>query len=325
MRLALRIAWVACLLGLLPGASLADAPDDTLRILVMNDDGVNAPGIRVLRAALEKEGHQLIVVAPSGNRSGASVSITTSGSLRLKEIEPGVWSVDGTPADCARLAVTRVLKEPVDLAISGVNFGQNVGLGTISSGTVGAAITATGLGIPSIAISQAVDPDDVRNTVRYFPDAADFVVALVAELAASRNGGPMLPEGVTLNVNNPPLHRPALNGVRLTRQGRSTLYTIVYETAPDGTVLMAFQPSTKREPVENADTTAIAEGYVSITPLDASWTAGAPESERLQPLARALQGFAPSRAVAAPGTEAAPAPDASAGGEPAPRAETGAR
>jgi 5'-nucleotidase len=291
----------ALALLLLAGVAAADAPDATLRILLTNDDGVEAPGIRVMRAALTKEGHRLIVVAPSGNRSGASVSITTSGSIGLREIEPDVWSVDGTPADCARLAVTRILKEPVDLAISGINFGQNLGLGTISSGTVGAAVTATGLGIPAIAISQAVDPEDVRNTVRYYPDAAALVVALVDLLVANRGDGPILPEGVTLNVNHPPLHRSALNGVRLTRQGRSTLYTIVYEAADDGSVMMGFQPSTKKEPVANADTTAIAEGYVSITPLDASWTAGAAEIESLEPLARALQGFVPTKKAAKAG------------------------
>lgn len=298
MRLYRSLGPVLLALLLLAGAAAADAPDTTLRILLTNDDGVQAPGLRVLRAALAKEGHRLIVVAPSGNRSGASVSITTSGSIGLDEIEPDVWSVNGTPADCSRLAVTRILKEPVDLAISGINFGQNVGLGTISSGTVGAAVTATGLGIPAIAISQAVDPDDVRNTVRYYPDAAAFVVALVDHLVANRGDGPILPAGVTLNVNHPPLHRSALNGVRLTRQGRSTLYTIVYETADDGTVMMGFQPSTRKEPVENADTTAIAEGYVSLTPLDGSWTAGSAEIRSLEPLTRALQGFVPAKKAA---------------------------
>jgi broad specificity polyphosphatase/5'/3'-nucleotidase SurE len=92
-----------------------------------------------------------------------------------------------------------------------------------------------------------------------------------------------------------------LNGVRLTRQGRSTLYKIVYTTSEDGTVLMRFKPSTKPESVANADTTAIAAGYVSITPLDGSWTAGAAELESLMPLARALQGFTPAKATAATG------------------------
>ena len=217
--------------------------------------------------------------------------------------------MDGTPADCVRLAVTRILKQPVDLAVSGVNFGQNVGLGTISSGTVGAAVTAAGLGIPAIAISQAVDPEDVRNTVRYYPDAAAFVVALVEHLAANRDAGSLLPQGITLNVNNPPLHRSDLNGVRLTRQGRSTLYTIVYETADDGSVVMGFRPSTRREPVENADTTAIAEGFVSITPLDGSWTAGVEQLESLAPLAQALRSFVPSKAAEAPSTAVGAAQD----------------
>ena len=296
----LRRAGPALLVLLLFAAvATADSVDPTLRILLLNDDGVDAPGILVLRAALEKEGHRVVVVAPSGNRSGASVSITTSGRIALRELEPGVWSVDGTPADCARLAVTRILKEPVDLAVSGINFGQNVGLGTISSGTVGAALTASGLGIPAIAISQAVDPDDVRNTVRYYPDAAAFTVALVSHLSETKGDGPILPPGVTLNVNHPARHRPELRGVRVTRQGRSTLYTIVYETADDGSVMMGFQPSTQPEPIENADTTAIAAGFVSITPLDGTLTVGDAAFESLAPLAGAFGGFVPSKQLEA--------------------------
>lgn len=289
------LALVACLLAV---AAHADAPDDTLRILLMNDDGVEAPGIRVLRAALRKEGHRVLVVAPAGNRSGSSVAITTSGSLEVERVEPGVWSVNGTPADCARLAITTLLEEPVDLAIAGINFGQNVGIGTISSGTVGSALTATSLGVPAIAVSQTVDPDDVRNTVRYYPDAAAFTVALVALLAKNADGGPLVPPGITLNVNYPARHQSELAGVRLTRQGRSSLYTVVYERGEDGQIMMGFAPSTKKESVKGADTTALTQGYVSITPLDASWTAGDSQLDALRPLADALSRSLPARKAA---------------------------
>ena len=221
------------LLLLLPACcALADDTAEPLDILLTNDDGYDAPGIRILRAALEADGHEVQVIAPAENRSSSSVAISTHGTMTWRQVEPKVIAVDGTPADCVRLAFTVLLDERPDLLISGVNFGQNVGAGTVSSGTVGAAITGASLGVPAIAVSQTVDPNDVRGTVRYFPDAAAVAVALVRELASA--GKPLLPRGMTLNVNHPPRKSVDVEGVKLTRQGRSTLYSVVYEKQGDG-------------------------------------------------------------------------------------------
>jgi 5'/3'-nucleotidase SurE len=207
--------------------------------------------------------------------------------LTYRRLEPDFYAVDGTPADCVRLALTTILDDMPHLVVSGVNFGQNDGAATISSGTVGAALTATLLGFPAIAVSQAVDPSDVRNTVSFFPDAAAFAVVLIRALVA-RAETPLLPRGIALNVNHPARKRSAVAGVRLTRQGTSALYSLVYERQPDGQIGLAFAPSTVPETVPDADTTALAEGYISITPIDGSWTAPDPGFESFRPLVRGL-------------------------------------
>jgi 5'-nucleotidase len=248
------------------------APARSLRILLTNDDGFDAAGITALRAALLAGGHHVTVVAPSRNRSGSSVSITTVGSLVVREVEPGVFAVDGTPADCVLVALRGGVAERVDLVVAGINFGQNIGTRIVSSGTVGAAITAAGLGVPAIASSQTVDSPDYRTTPRFFPDAAQFTALLVAGLAA-RGDGPLLPPGIVLNVNYPARTRAEVAGVQLTRQGRSILYALHYERGAGGSYAVSFEPAYLADPVRGADTTAIAEGYISVTPLEGNWTA----------------------------------------------------
>ena len=283
----------------------AQAPG--LDIVLTNDDGYDAPGLLVLRAALQAAGHEVSVVAPGANRSGSSVAITSHGTLTWHEPEPGVIAVDGTPADCMRVAMTTLRATPPDLIISGINFGQNVGPGMLSSGTVGAALAGASHGIPSIAISQTVDPHDVSGTARYFPSAAEFVVRLVAALQADGTFL-LLPAGVTLNVNYPARVSADVLGVRFTRQGRSTLYSLVYTRQGDSAVSMAFAPNKAAETVADADTTALREGYVSVTPLDGDWTTASnsqidPERERalesLRRLTRSLDLTPPKRAVGA--------------------------
>lgn len=268
------------------GCAHADATPAPLDVLLTNDDGYDAAGLQALRRALLAEGYSVTVVAPERNRSGASVSLTTDGELRWRTVEPGVIAVAGTPADCARLALTVFRRTPPDLVISGVNFGQNLGAGTVLSGTVGAAITAAALGAPAIAVSQTVDPNDVRGTPRYFPDAAAAAVALVRVLE-TRRPERLLPHGMLLNVNHPPRVAADVAGARLTRQGSATLYEVVYTKEGEGLARPSFARSARAETVPDADTTAIAEGYVSVTPLDGSWTADA-RLDEFQGLARSL-------------------------------------
>ncbi len=282
---ALAVAFVAC--GCSTPPALADA-EGGLHILLSNDDGVDAPGLRALHEALRARGHRVSVVAPSVDRSGSSVSVTTHGSLRVREVAPGISAVDGTPADCVRVALATLLDEPPDLVVSGVNFGQNIGAGTVSSGTVGAAITAAALGVPAIAVSQAVDAQDLAATARFFPDAAEFAAALIDALLEHEGRG-LMPRFTALNVNHPPRHRSEVAGVKLTRQGRSTLFELRYEPGDDGDLRVSFAPSRALEPVADADTAALGAGYVTITPLDGSWTASDEVFSGVRPVAEALE------------------------------------
>ncbi|MBW2267679.1 MAG: 5'/3'-nucleotidase SurE [Deltaproteobacteria bacterium] len=292
----LRLLLAALLLGC-SSCAHADGFAQRLDILLTNDDGYEAAGLRTLRAALEAEGHAVSVVAPAEDRSGSSVSITTRGTLSWREVEPGVVAVDGTPADCVRLAFTTLRDGPPDLVVSGINFGQNVGSRMLSSGTVGAALTSASLGVPAIAVSQAVDPNDIRGTERYFPAAAAFAVRLVRALRAEQPG-PLLSRGMALNVNHPPRLAADVQGVKLTRQGRSTLYSLLYTRRGEAAVSMAFVPNSEEETVPDADTAALAEGYVSVTPLEGSWTADA-AFEHLRGLAKTLDALASGGAAAA--------------------------
>jgi 5'/3'-nucleotidase SurE len=283
--LALAAAFVAC--GCATPPALADAGGG-LHILLSNDDGVGAPGLRALHEVLRARGHRVSVVAPSVDRSGNSVSVTTQGSLHVREVAPGIRAVDGTPADCVRVALTVLLDEAPDLVVSGVNFGQNIGAGTVMSGTVGAAITAASFGVPAIAVSQAVDAQELAATARFFPDAAEFAAALIDALLRHEGRG-LMPRFTVLNVNHPPRHRGEVAGVKLTRQGRSTLFELRYEPGEDGEIRVSFAPSSSLEPVADADTAALGAGYVTVTPLDGSWTASDEVFQGLRPVAEALE------------------------------------
>jgi 5'-nucleotidase len=269
-----------------PFAQWSTGPPRALRILLTNDDGVEAPGIRVLHEALVADGHEVVIVAPSANRSGSSVSITTQGLLEVREVEPDVYAVDGSPADCVLLGIRRIVPEPVDLVVSGINMGQNVGRRMVASGTVGATIAAVSIGVPAVAISQTVDPVDYRNTPRFFPGAASFTAVLVSVL--SEHKGRVLPAGVALNVNHPPLLAGDVPGVRLTRQGNSVLYELSYEPTGPGRYRVRFVPSDLRETVPDADTTALARGYISVTPLDGNWGVSKEVWSGFRPLAERL-------------------------------------
>jgi 5'/3'-nucleotidase SurE len=167
-----------------------------LRILLTDDDGADAGGIRAVRAALIRAGHDVTTVAPDGNRSGAGAEVSHDQELQDSD-EAGVRTVSGTPADAvlAGLAAMRAAGRPPDLVVSGTNLGRNSGPRITESGTVGAAVTAAHAGFPAIAVStdRAKDEEDCEPT-------AEFVVRLVGALAASR---PPFAPGLVLNVNHP--------------------------------------------------------------------------------------------------------------------------
>jgi 5'/3'-nucleotidase SurE len=171
-------------------------PVPPLRILLTDDDGDEAGGIRAVRAALIRAGHDVTTVAPDGNRSGKGAAVDHEQELQDTD-DADVRTVSGTPADAvlAGLAAMRAAGGPPDLVVSGTNLGRNTGSGITESGTVGAAVTAAHAGLPAIAVStdRAEDEADCEPT-------AAFVVRLVGALAASR---PPFAPGLVLNVNHP--------------------------------------------------------------------------------------------------------------------------
>jgi 5'-nucleotidase len=187
-------------------------------ILVTNDDGVHAPGIRALAAGLQGAG-EVWVVAPDREASAASQSLTLKHPLRAQRVEANVVAVDGTPADCVHLAVVKLLPRRPAVVVSGINRGGNLGDDVFYSGTVGAAREGTFFGLPAIAVSLAAHAD-----LDYGPSAA-FARRLV-ELVIARG----LPERTLLNVNVPP-GKPT--GATVTVQGRR---------AHEGTILEGLDP-----------------------------------------------------------------------------------
>jgi 5'-nucleotidase len=230
-----------------------------LRILLTNDDGVQAHGLRTLQEQLEDLGETL-VVAPTQEQSASSHALTLSRPLRLERIRPGVFSVDGTPTDCVLLAVRGVgdlVRFRPDLIVSGVNHGPNLGDDVTYSGTVAAAFEGHLLGVPSIAFS-SISPDPAR-----LEDSARAARCLIEQVLARRPSPRLL-----LNVNVPDLPYDELQGFRLTHLGKRVYSDVVVERQdPRGRPYYWIAGSPSWEEEENSDQSAIDAGFVSITPL----------------------------------------------------------
>ncbi len=225
-----------------------------LRILLTNDDGIESPGLGALAGALTDIG-DLTVAAPSGERSGASHSISVRRPVACEEVAPGRWSIDGTPADTVIIALHKLLDGKPDLVVSGINLGANVGQNIHYSGTVGAALEATVNRIPAFALSIAT-----RNAQCDWAPAARLGRELAGLLLKEK-----LPEGILLNVNVP----ESWNGrVRFTRQSQTVTRNVLREEpGPRGPLywLQEIQLLDSIEP--DSDYAALRAGEATITPL----------------------------------------------------------
>jgi 5'-nucleotidase len=224
-------------------------------ILLSNDDGFRADGLRILRDALGRVA-DVVVCAPESEQSATSHALTLSRPLRLRDHGGGMLSIDGTPADCVYVALhsgTRVLCRPPDLVVSGLNHGLNLGTDVFYSGTVAAAREGALRGFPALAVSAAGDTD--------FPAAAALVVQIALALVAEAPKGPLL-----LNVNFPGGSRWP---VRATRLGtRVYVDTVEFRRDPrGGEYLWLGGPGAEHRPLEGSDTDAFDSGAVGITPL----------------------------------------------------------
>ncbi|MDX9700194.1 MAG: 5'/3'-nucleotidase SurE [Rhodocyclaceae bacterium] len=233
-----------------------------MRILLSNDDGYFAPGIAALAEALQDLA-EITVVAPERDRSGASNSLTLDRPLSLRRATNGFYFVNGTPTDCVHLAVTGMLEHLPDMVVSGINHGANMGDDTIYSGTVAAATEGFLLGVPSIAVSL------VSKSSVDFSAAARVTRELVQRFMQHPIRQPAL-----LNVNVPEGEYDALRGIRVTRLGkRHKAEPVVRDSTPRGDTVYWIGPAGQAADAGGGtDFNAVAEGFVSITPLQIDLT-----------------------------------------------------
>jgi len=228
-----------------------------MKILISNDDGFLAPGIKMLAKVLA-EIAEITVVAPDRNRSGASNSLSLVNPLRTVTHENGFISVNGTPTDCVHIAITGLLNEMPDMVVSGINEGSNLSDDVLYSGTVAAATEGRFLGLPAIAVSLA------GPKCRHYDTAAHITKNLVLRLKDIQ-----IPSDTVLNVNVPDLPLEEIRGVQITRLGTRHIAEPTIKTVdPRGRrIYWIGQPGPEQDAGPGTDFHAVNQGYVSITPL----------------------------------------------------------
>ena len=232
------------------------------RILLTNDDGIDAPGMKVLQRIARALSDDVWVVAPETEYSGASRSLTLTSPLRLRKITSRKFAVEGTPTDCVMMALSQVMgdKRP-DLLLSGINRGANMAEDVTYSGTIGAAMEGTLVGVPSIALSQSFANRKVMHWATAEQHAGDIIRRLVAL---------GWPKDVLMNVNFPDVLPGEVKGVEVVRQGRRDLTALNIEQRIDARekpyYWIGFRP-TQGAPKAGTDLSATEEGRIAITPL----------------------------------------------------------
>jgi 5'-nucleotidase len=236
-----------------------------MRVLVSNDDGVDAPGIRILAEGLRTAGHEVIVVAPDRDRSGASNSLTLDAPVRVVQLDASTWRVYGTPTDCVHVAITGMLEVEPDIVVSGINTTANLGDDVIYSGTVAAAMEGRFLGLPAVAVSLAT----ADHVGRHYETAARAAVEIIARLKTEP-----LPADTILNVNVPDLAWDEVAGFEVTRLGhRHRAEACIPQKDPRGRQwwwIGAAGPEADAGP--GTDFHAVRSGHISITPIHVDLT-----------------------------------------------------
>jgi len=227
-------------------------------ILITNDDGIHAPGLQLLYREVRQLG-KATIIAPVHDNSAASHSLTMNRPLRVREIDENVYTVNGTPTDCITIGIGKILPHKPDLVISGINPGPNLGDDVSYSGTVSAAIEATMLGIPAIAVSLAADSEPL-----HYETAANFIIRL--SLTILEKG---LPRDTLLNINVPNINSDNIAGVAFTRRGRRLYEDAITETYdPWGRKHYWIGGGTPSfDAGEDTDSAAISVNKISITPM----------------------------------------------------------
>ncbi len=235
--------------------------NNKLHILLSNDDGIRADGIQTLAKELRKFA-KVTIFAPDRNRSAASGSLTLTNPLRPQNMGNDDYCLNGTPADCVHLALNGFLTEKVDVVVSGINHGANLGDDVLYSGTVAAALEGRHLGLPAIAVSLVGD--------KHYDTAAK----IVAELLQKSPKEVLKPQEI-LNINVPDLPRDQIKGIKVCRLGaRSSAAQIIATEDPRGDkVYWIGAPGEPKDCEEGTDFYAVENGFVSITPVQPDMTA----------------------------------------------------
>ena len=253
-----------------------------MRILLTNDDGVNARGLALLETAARRLSDDIWIVAPTEEQSGAGHSLTLTQPVRLRKHDDRRFSVTGTPTDAVMLALAHVMKDnPPDLILSGINRGANLGEDVTYSGTVSAAMEGALAGVRSIALSQSYSREGMGDTVP-FAAAESWAERVLAPLLSFQSS-----PGTLINVNFPALPADDVKGVRVCRQGIRDYgrLRIIQRTDPRGYDYYWFGLAPMvQTPGHLTDLEAVADGFVSVTPLHLDLT----HDEALLPLARQL-------------------------------------
>ncbi|WP_324755249.1 5'/3'-nucleotidase SurE [Roseovarius sp. Pro17] len=256
-----------------------------MRILITNDDGINAPGLKVLSEiaeALTADGGEVWCVAPAFEQSGVGHAISYTQPMMVSELTPRIFAVQGSPADCVLAGLYDIMKgNPPDLVLSGVNRGNNAAENAVYSGTLGAAMEAALQGIPAIALSQFYGPAN-RDLADTF-DASrahglDTVQRLLDKGVWTRDD-----YGIFYNVNFPPVAAGEVKGVRAARQGfrRDMGFGVEPHVSPSGRRFLWVTGASQQQPTSPGSDAAVnLEGYISVTPMRADLTA----HDMLEPL-----------------------------------------
>ena len=232
-----------------------------MRILISNDDGYKADGIIQLAKSLNDIA-EVIVVAPSENKSAASSSLTIGKPLRPIQVEKNVYAVNATPSDCVHLALCGFIKKSIDLVVTGINFGANLGDDVIYSGTVAGAIEGRFLGLPSIAISLA------SWECNHFDTAGLIAKKLVSQIVNAP-----ISYNTIMNVNVPDVNINEVQGIKTTRLGKRHKSEPSIQDSKDPSLFWIGENGKEADNIEGTDFHAISNNFVSVTPLHIDLTA----------------------------------------------------
>lgn len=239
-----------------------------MKILITNDDGINAPGLASAERIARSLTDDVLIVAPETDQSGLAHSLTLSHPLRLRKVSDGKFAVNGTPTDCVIMGVRELMDEPPDLVLSGVNSGQNIGDDVTYSGTVAGAIEGALLGIKSIALSQAYDFQEGVRHVKW--QTCEKLAPDIIKKIMDQD----FPGKTLVNVNFPNRDPDDVEGVEVTNQGMFT-HGLFMEKRHDGRGFPYYWIKFGRDVPsqrKGSDITALQQGRVSITPLKLDMT-----------------------------------------------------